>query len=174
MILLQKEKMLEALNCLDLKLTQNVTLIVGGGSAMVLAHGFPLGTYDIDAVPKNMNLQEIDVQVKAVAKELNLPSDWLNPWFATFSHTLPQDYGNRLIEVFQGSHLNALALAKEEMLIMKCFAHRQKDVGHAKALIKKGVDIEKVKSHIEFLESKGISGASEALTFLEDIEDQLS
>lgn len=171
---LTKKTMLQALDCLDKKLKFDVLLIVGGGGAMVLAHGFPLGTYDIDAVPKDMNLQKIDSLVKEVAKELSIPTDWLNPWFSTFAHTLPADYGSRLIEVFSGKKLRAEALSLDDMLIMKCFAHRQKDIGHAKALIKKGANVEYVRNHIESLGEQGIVGADHAIDFLEDIEDQLS
>lgn len=150
-----------------------VSLIMGGGGAMILAHGFPLGTTDIDAVAKGMELEELDPLVKQVAVEQGIAFDWLNPYFSTFVHTLPSDYGNRLIEVFRGRRVKVLALGKEEMLIMKCFAHRQKDVGHAKQLIKKGADLDRVETQIENLKKKGIHGATEALDFLDDILEQL-
>lgn len=140
---------------------------------MILAHGFPLGTTDIDAVPKGMDIATLDVWVKQIASELQLPKDWLNPYFSTFSFTLPSDYSKRLVEVFAGVRLRVQALGREEMLIMKCFAHRQKDVGHAKALIRSGVDCKKVENHLIELETKGIPGATLALDFLEDIQGQL-
>ncbi len=46
--------MRDALSRLDDLLKQPVTLIMGGGGAMILAHDFPLATTDIDAVPKGM------------------------------------------------------------------------------------------------------------------------
>lgn len=170
---LTSEIMLQALRRLDELIDSEVSLIVGGGGAMILAHGFPLATSDIDAVPKGMELGELDVLVKKIAAEQALPPDWLNPYFSTFAHTLPSDYGTRLIEVFRGKRLRALALGKEEMLIMKCYAHRQKDVGHAKALIKKGADLARVEAQIEFLRKKGIPGSKEALDFLDDVLDQV-
>jgi aryl carrier-like protein len=97
----------------------------------------------------------------------------LNPYCATFSHTLPSDYGNRLICVFQGERIEVLALGREEMLIMKCFAHRQKDVGHAKALIQAGADADRVFEHIEQLRKKGIPLADKAQDFLEDVMEQV-
>ena len=59
------------------------------------------------------------------------------------------------------------------MLIMKCFAHRQKDVGHAKALIKGGADVDAVETQIEALAKKGIPGTTAAMDFLQDILEQL-
>lgn len=170
---LTAEIMLRSLRRLDELLVTSVSLIMGGGGAMILAHGFPLGTTDIDAVPRGMELAELDVLVKQISSELGIAPDWLNPYFSTFAHTLPSDYGDRLIEVYAGRHLRVLALGLEEMLIMKCFAHRQKDVGHTKALIKKGADIHKVEAHIESLEKKGIPGARQAFDFLDDVLEQL-
>ena len=169
--------MLNALKRLDSLLTErkrsSVKLLIGGGGAMILAHSYPLGTTDIDAVPKGIESVELDLLIKIISTEQNLPFDWLNPYFATYSHTLPSDYASRLIEVFKGEALIALALGKEEMLIMKCFAHRQKDVGHAKALIKGGCNQDLVFEQLETLQKKGIPGSKAALDFLEDIIDQL-
>lgn len=179
---LTAEIMKEALLSLDELLDQAwrsagktgaIQLIIGGGGAMILAHGFPLGTTDIDAVPKGMEIAELDGFVKRVAEERKIPPDWLNPYFSTFAHTLPSDYGDRLIEVFKGRRIVGRALGKEEMLIMKCFAHRQKDVGHAKALIRGGARLEKVESQLEALRAKGIPGAQDALDFLDDVLEQL-
>src|SRR5690606_12289492 len=118
MSLLTAALMKSSLAKLDAHLTEPLTLIVGGGGAMILAHGYPLSTSDIDAVPKGMEISELDALVKKVAKENGLPPDWLNPYFSSFTHTLPSDYSDRLVEVFAGKHMKALALGKEEMLIM--------------------------------------------------------
>lgn len=170
---LTKKIMQDALKLLDKKLGTPITLILGGGGAMVLAHQFPLATMDLDAAPVGEDFSILDPLVKEIAKELNLPGDWLNPYFSTFSHTLPEDFKTRLIKVFSGKSLTAQALGKEDMLILKCFAHRQKDIPHAKALTKLGVDIKFVEKHIESLRKKKIPGADEALDFLDDVAGDL-
>ena len=139
---------------------------------MILAHGFPKGTTDIDAIPKNMSPEILSPFVQEIAKELNLPGDWLNPYFSNFSHTLPPDYGSRLIVVFQGSHLKVEALGKEEMLIMKCFAHRAKDIPHARALLKKKVNVDFVEDRLNELLKKKIPGTEAALQFLQEVVDE--
>ncbi len=136
---------------------------------MVLAHDFPLATADIDAVPRPIDLPALDSLVKTIARELELPPDWLNPYFSSFTHTLPNDYDTRLVPVFAGKKLQGLALGKEDMLIMKCFAHRQKDVGHARALIKKGTNLDFVENHIEKLRDSNVIGAQAALDFLDEL-----
>ncbi|OFZ81473.1 MAG: hypothetical protein A2583_08150 [Bdellovibrionales bacterium RIFOXYD1_FULL_53_11] len=168
-----RETMLAALKALDETLDQSVSLVIGGGAAMVLAHGYQLGTFDIDAVPKGIDIATLDPYVKKIATRLGLAPDWLNPYYSTFSHTLPPDYSDRLVEVFKGTHLTALALGLDEMLIMKCFAHRQKDVNHAKALIKKGASIKNVEARIEQLRDKNIPLAAKALDFLDDVMEQM-
>ncbi|MCC7442771.1 MAG: hypothetical protein IT285_14140 [Bdellovibrionales bacterium] len=102
--------MRKALGALDARLTVDVSLLVGGGGAMVLAHCFKLSTMDIDAVPKGISLVDLDVHVKAVATELRLPPDWLNPYYGSFTHTLPADFESRVVEVFRGKRLTARAL----------------------------------------------------------------
>jgi hypothetical protein len=170
---LTQQIMNRALVRLDELLSVSVTLIMGGGGAMILAHQFPMGTTDIDAIPKGIEVNQLDPLVKKIAVEQGIPHDWLNPYFSTFSHTLPPDYGSRLIQVFSGRQLTVLALGREEMLIMKCFAHRQKDVPHAKALIKAGADLKLVEARFELLQKKGIPGSLLAIDFLQDLLDQI-
>lgn len=111
--------------------------------------------------------------VKSVAKELNIEPDWLNPYFSTFSMTLPVDYQSRLIQVFQGQSLTVAALGKEEMLIMKCFAHRAKDIPHARALLKGKLNIQLVEDRLNELLEKKIPGTQQAIDFLQDRLDEL-
>lgn len=59
------------------------------------------------------------------------------------------------------------------MLILKCFAHRGKDVGHAKALVKQKADIDLVEKHINKLIKKNLPLSKKALDFLYDILDEL-
>jgi hypothetical protein len=62
-----------------------------------------------------------------------------------------------------------MALGVEDLLIMKCFAGREKDIGHARALLKKGPDLALVDGRIHQLIEKGIQGAREAGDFFDDL-----
>ena len=169
---LTAEKMLQALKALDALLTVNTGLIIGGGGAMLLAHQFPLATADIDAVPRGLSSDELAPFIEQVAKELELPLDWLNPWYSNFTYVLPPDFADRLVDVFSGRHLVAQALGKEDLLVMKCFAHRPKDVAHARALVRAGADLDMVFGRIEDLRKRKIPEAKPAQDFLEDILDK--
>ena len=172
MLYLDRELLVRAFTELDQRLTGPVTLIVGGGTAMMLAHGLPVRTTDVDAYPTGATLEAIDPAIKEVARRLGLPGDWINPHFATFAHVLPADYGSRLRAVFSGDRLSVQALGAEDLLIMKCFAGRAKDIGHAKALLRCDPDLSIVEARLHALLEKRIPGAREALDFLDDVSEQ--
>jgi hypothetical protein len=163
--------MRRALEALAAQLPAPIRLIVGGGGAMILAHRFQLATTDIDAVPVGMSPHELDPAVKAVASKLGLAPDWLNPYYSTFTHVLPQDYGTRLVGVLSAPNLEVLALSKDDLLIMKCFAGRQKDVAHARELIRAGARVAFVEAHLERLKRLRIPKAEAALDFLDEVVD---
>jgi hypothetical protein len=152
---------------------RQVRLIAGGGGAMVLAHAFPIATSDIDAIPTNIAVDEFDVFVKQTAMDLNLPGDWLNPYFSTFSHVLPLDYEKRLIRVFSSESLVMDALGRTDLLVMKCFAHRPKDISHALALVRGGADLKTVEARIEALKIRNIPGCAQAFEFLDEIIEKV-
>jgi hypothetical protein len=175
---LTKDLMLSTLSTLNQKLEQShpdlkISLVLGGGGAMILAHGFPRGTTDIDAIPRGVDPEILAPLVRAMSVEFNLPADWLNPHFSTFSHVLPSDYGDRLVEVFNASHLRVEALGKEDMLIMKCFAGRPKDIPHARALLRAGLKIEIVEGRMNQLLTRKIPGSQKAIDFLQELMDEL-
>ncbi len=165
---------IQAFSRLNSLLKKPVKLILGGGTAMIMAHQFPLSTSDVDAVSKNSSLLEIENEVKQVGAELNLPADWLNPHFSSFMFVLPDDFETRLIQVFNENFLSVYALGKEDMILMKCFAHRAKDIGHTKFLLQKTSNIKIVENQIELLKKKKIPGSTEAFDFLDKILEELS
>lgn len=171
---LNAQDMRSALASLDRRLPRSVTLMIGGGGAMLLAYDFPLTTTDIDAVPKGLSADELKPFIEQTAVELGLPVDWLNPWFSSFTHVLPPDFADRLVEVFRGERLVGMALGREDLLLMKCFARRQKDIPHARALLAGGADLEVVRARLDHLRRKRIPGAAEAEDFLDEIEDMES
>lgn len=169
------QQMKEALKGLDRELKEELNLLIGGGAAFILAHHIPLLTMDIDGIPYKTVLKpaDLDPYVKKVAKQLKIPNDWLNSYFAAFTYSLPKDYGSRLILVFRGKKLTALALGKEDLLIMKCFAGREKDLPHARALLKQGLDTTLVNNHLHRCVEEKIPRAQEACDFFYDSCEQL-
>jgi hypothetical protein len=148
-----------------------MTLVVGGGTAMMLAHGLAVRTADVDAYPVSGRLDDLGPVIREVGREVGLAPDWLNPHFETFAHVLPADYGSRLREVFAGERLRVVALGVEDLLVMKCFAGREKDVGHARALLRLRPDLSIVERRIEELAERRVPGALDAADFLDDLRE---
>lgn len=159
----------EAFRALDARLDRSVTLVVGGGTAMMLAYRLPVRTTDVDAYPREGSLDAILPAIRAVARELGLPPDWINPHYETFAHVLPPDYGARLRPIFDGARLHLAALGVEDLLVMKCFAGREKDVSHARALLRRGPDLAIVERRLQELAERGVPGSQEALDFFDDL-----
>ncbi len=172
---MDRTQMLKALKGLDKEIPEPMKLLVGGGAAFILAHQIPLSTMDMDGIPfqSKITVAELDPYVKKVATKLNLPKDWLNNYFATFTYSLPKDYGKRLVSVYKGKNLEAVALGKEDLLIMKCFAGRDKDLPHAKALLKKGVRAALVKEHLHHCLKENLPNAQRALDLFYELCEQL-
>ncbi len=168
---LTKDSLRRAFAALDADLPGPLTLVVGGGGAMLLAHGLPIATSDVDAYPAagGLTIEELDPYVKKVAKQVGLPHDWLNPYYATFAHVLPADYGKRLVDVFTGKNLRVRSLGVEDLLVMKCFAGRAKDRSHARALLRRSPDLKIVSDRLEELLEKRVPGAVQALDFFDDL-----
>lgn len=140
---------------------------------MILAHEYPLATTDVDAIAKGIELDDLEVLVKKVARELNLPPDWLNPYFSSFSYVIPSDFATRVKVVFKGKFLKVEALGREEMFLMKCFAHRTKDRPHARALLKLGVDLKIIEIQFAALEAKKIPGVALAMAFFDEMVEEV-
>jgi hypothetical protein len=167
--------MKRALGALDALLDTPTQLLIGGGAAMALAYNLPLVTADIDAqVFKSQITQaELTPLVHKVAQQLQLPKDWINSYFNTFLFALPSDYASRLKQVLSGKHLKAFALGREDMVILKCMAGRDKDMPHARALMKQGVDRSIIEHQLQTLIDKKIPKADRAMDFFDELCDQV-
>jgi hypothetical protein len=166
--------MRRALELLDIAMDQPARLVVGGGAAMVLAYDHPIATQDVDAFAARggLRMAELDVLSKRVARELDIEPDWLNAHFETFTGVLPADYAARLRPVYRGKHLEVAALGPEDLLVMKCFAGRDKDRPHARKLIRLALDLDLVDRQFALLVSKRYPGAQKAADYFDDLRDE--
>ncbi len=166
--------MLRALELLDREIEAPAQLVVGGGAAMVLAYDHPLATEDVDAFAAKggLRIAELAEAARAVAAELDAAPDWLNAHFETFTGVLPDGYGERLRPVFRGARLRVDALGPEDLLIMKCFAGRDKDRPHARRLVHLASDLDLVDRHLAHLAARGYPGATRAADYFDDLRDE--
>lgn len=85
---------------------------------------------------------------------------------------LPRDYATRLRPVFQGEHLQVDALGPEDLLVMKCFAGRDKDLPHARKLLRLATDLNVVDRQLEYLVERRYPGAERAADYFDDLRDE--
>jgi hypothetical protein len=173
--LLDAPRMRQAFAALDDRLARPLFIIVGGGGGMALAHKVPLKTSDVDAiaVPAGSAGKDVEEAARKVGAELGIARDWLNRYFEQFTYVLPPDYRERLVPVFKGRSLEVQALGAEDLLVMKCFAGREKDIPHARALMRKVKDLDRVDAHLSELLEKGVPRAREAADFFDDLRSDL-
>lgn len=171
---LDAARMRKAIAKLDALMQQPAQLVVGGGAAMVLAYDHPLATQAVDAFAARGGLRvgELDVLAKKVAEELRIEPDWLNAHFETFTGVLPSDYATRLRSVYRGRQLQVDALGPEDLLVMKCFAGRDKDRPHARKLIRLATDLGIVDRQFVELVSRRYPGAQKAADYFDDLRDE--
>ncbi|MFO8073427.1 MAG: DUF6036 family nucleotidyltransferase [Polyangia bacterium] len=172
---LDRELLLEALACLDERMETQAHLVIGGGAAMVASYDHPLATRDIDAmaVEGSPRISDLERPARRVAAEIGLEPDWLNPYFETYAAVLPADYGSRLRSVYRGERLRVDSLGPEDLLVMKCFAGRDKDLAHARRLIRIADDLEIVDRQLTLLSERGYPGSLRAADYFDDLRDEL-
>jgi hypothetical protein len=166
--------MMRALELLDARTVAPARLVIGGGAAMTLAYDHPIATQDVDAFAGKggLRMSELDAAARQVAEELNIEPDWLNGHFETFTTVLPADYASRLRLVWKGKQLHVEALGPEDLLVMKCFAGRDKDRPHARKLIRLAKDLDLVDRHLEQLVERRHLGSQRAADYFDDLRDE--
>jgi hypothetical protein len=170
---LDRARMLRAIKSLEKCLPSPARLVVGGGAAMVLAYDYPLATSDVDAFAAagGLRMAELDRSARQVAAELDLEPDWLNAHFETYTGVLPEGYSARLRSVYRGERLVVDALGPEDLLVMKCFAGRDKDLAHARKLLRLAGDLDLVDAHLAHLIERRYPGAERAADWFDDLRD---
>jgi len=170
---LNKALALRALKTLDKKLTaarqEAVTLAVGGGGAMILEFGYAGSTLDIDAVPIGTEFDSLKKYLEAVAQELKITPDWLNPYYQAFTIYLPPAAASRMVVIYNGKSLIVKSLGAEDILIMKLMAGRAKDMGHLRHLLKLKINLSIVEHRLEELKKLYPKLAKNALILLDDL-----
>lgn len=174
--MLNHDKMMESFKMLDGFLAEDLNLLIGGGAALILDGTTNFTTYDIDAMPFKSSIgpHELRVYRDKVSQKLDIPKDWLNEYFYQFAHSLPLDYGDRIKEIYKGQRLKCYILSPTDMVIMKCFAMREKDELHIRYLLKRGdVKVDFIDDYLQDLILKNYPNAESASNFFNNILEAL-
>jgi hypothetical protein len=172
---MNKELALKALELLDKKLSKAnqppLILVIGGGGSMILNFNYKGATVDIDALPLNTQFDDLKPFMEEVARELKIAPDWLNPYYQSFTHYLPNDSKSRMKSVFKGEVLDAQSLGAEDILIMKLMAGRAKDYSHIQHLLKMKLNLKIVDRRLTELLKIHPQLAQKALDSLDEFSE---
>ncbi len=111
------KKLFSALNEELMKIKVKGEVGICGGAVMCLVFQARKATKDIDAIFEPT--REIRKATRVVAKEFNLPEDWLNDAAKVYFHVDPPREN-----VLEYSHLRVWAPRADYMLAMKCISAR--------------------------------------------------
>jgi len=123
-----KTEITKCLNDLDRLLTEPFEIVICGGAAGILAHGYTDQTLDIDVLYSIPKLSAINEARAEIAERYSLNPNWLNDGAKGYIGYLPDDYRIRLIKFHQNfEFLAVFILSRIDLFIMKFAAFRPKD-----------------------------------------------
>mgnify|MGYP001142050212 CR=1 FL=1 len=133
---MDKHELIEALQELDERLSSSFDVVLIGGAAMILHFGARRATRDIDVLVLRGDLSELREAVKAVARERDLPEDWMSDAAKGFADILPPDFYHRLVPLeFTLRNMRLYALGRPEQVAMKIVALREQDLEDLELLL---------------------------------------
>jgi len=133
---MDRHELMEVLRKLDERLSSSFDIILIGGAAMILHFGASRATRDIDVLVLRGDLTELRAAVRTIARECDLPEDWLTDAAKGFTDILPPDFYHRLVPLaFPFQHLRLYALGRSEQVAMKIVALREQDLEDLELLL---------------------------------------
>ncbi len=139
-------------------------VIVGGAAGLLTGQLSPaVTTGDVDAISVLPADQWHRVQEAAalVTTALGLPANWLNRDVGLHRLALPPDYRSRLVIVGEFGSLTVKAIGRLDLIAMKFYAHRQRDVEHLLEFSPTGQEKRFVLDYLNALESAGVGEPSQ-------------
>ena len=130
-----RERIRELLHALDLALERRQTtadVYLVGGAAIALSFDSARTTRDLDAV--FAPITEVRSAAAEVAKQFDLPEDWLNDAVKGF---VPPTTDTQQVVAYESAHLRVCTASLEHLLAMKIAAARvEQDRGDLELLVK--------------------------------------
>ena len=133
---MNKQELTEVLRDLDRQLPSSCDVILVGGAAMILHFGASQATRDVDALLLRGDVAELRQAITVVAREHNLPEDWMSDAVKGFADILPRDFYHRLVPLdLPLEHLHLDVLGRPEQVAMKVVALRERDLEDLELLL---------------------------------------
>jgi Nucleotidyltransferase of unknown function (DUF6036) len=123
------------------RLPHPIRLVIGGSGALVLRGQLARATIDCDVVIAQPDMGELQSHIRAVAEHQGLVGGWLNGSAQTYAEVLPPDYESRLHSLPSSGRLKVMMLDRLDVLVMKLFAGRPRDLADIATLAPTSAEI---------------------------------
>lgn len=123
-----------ALSALGARAPHPVSLVLGGSAALILGDSLQRPTDDADIVSSEPGIDALQPLIRDVADASHLPPGWLNGSIQAYTYILAPDYVERLRTLPPFGRLRVALLSRVDILLMKVFALRARDVDDLRAL----------------------------------------
>lgn len=129
-----KSVLFDFLNVLNEDLSNKITLVAAGGTAMTLLD-IKTSTIDIDFTIPSCDRLEFEQALKS-----NPPGYKVDRWTdgCIFCQTLPNDYLEKSIKIKEFSHISLRALQPVDIIVTKIGRLNERDIQDIDACIRKG------------------------------------
>lgn len=141
---MDKQELIKVLQDLDGHLSSSCDVVLVGGAAMILHFGASRATRDVDALLLRGDLAELRQAIKVVAREHNLPEDWMSDAVKGFADILLPDFYHRLVPLeLPLEHLRLYVLGRPEQVALKIVALREQDLEDLELLLPQMSNVDK-------------------------------
>lgn len=158
-----------ALRRLGLTLRESASLTLGGSAALVLTGALDRLTDDGDVVESSVDFATLLEAVRKVEVIELAPPGWLNTSIQAYTHVLPADYRSRLVHLPRMGQLDVSLLGRPDVLLMKTYAHRPRDLQDLLAVAPTDAELAFVEQQIAHVAVKEPDRAAEMRAIVGDV-----
>jgi hypothetical protein len=139
---LDRSRLKEAFAALGERMHQPTRVLIGGSGALILGGELNRATTDCDVLYSQPDMGQLQSDIRTVAESCGLPSGWLNGSAQTYTEILPPDYKSRLHSLRPFGRLQVMVLHRQDVLVMKLYAGRPRDLADIAALAVTDTELE--------------------------------
>lgn len=170
---LGKRELLAALTALGARALDPVRLVLGGSAALILVDAIKRPTSDGDVVRAEPELNDIQPLVRRAADAAGVPQGWLNTSIQAYLDALPLDYADRIHWLPPFRRLTVGVLDRRDVLTMKVYAQRPRDVADIAAMQPTRQEMEFVRRQLPRVARSEPARAATMQTLLDDWDARL-
>lgn len=165
---LGKREILAALTELGAQALDPVRIVLGGSAALILVDALNRPTADGDVILAEPELNDIQPLLRRAADAAGVPQGWLNTSIRSYLDALPSDYTERIRWLPPFRQLTVGVLDRRDVLAMKVYARRARDIEDIVAMHPTEQEMEFVRRQLARIARSEPKRAAEMREFLDE------